>query len=112
MEKRSIESAKESLLARRRALARRRRVVLSEEQELLTSVEPDWEDAASNRAAAMVLESLGENERTQLNRVEAALDRLERGAYGRCVDCRGPIEPERLALLPEAERCAGCSDAL
>jgi len=30
---------------------------------------------------------------------------------GRCVDCRGPISPERLEVLPEAARCVRCQAA-
>lgn len=37
--------------------------------------------------------------------VEAALERIERGTYGICVDCGQPIERERLETIPWAERC-------
>ena len=30
---------------------------------------------------------------------------------GLCVDCRGPISPERLEVLPEAARCVRCQAA-
>jgi RNA polymerase-binding transcription factor DksA len=30
---------------------------------------------------------------------------------GRCVDCRGPISPERLEVLPDAARCIRCQAA-
>lgn len=40
--------------------------------------------------------------------VEGALARLERGTYGRCVDCGEPVDADRLAALPWAERCIAC----
>ena len=40
--------------------------------------------------------------------VDGALARLEMGTYGRCVVCGQPVDPDRLAALPWAERCIAC----
>lgn len=37
--------------------------------------------------------------------IDEALDRLERGEYGRCIVCRKPIPEERLELVPETPYC-------
>lgn len=37
-----------------------------------------------------------------------AAELRERGAYGRCESCGGPIGEERLAAVPEATRCISC----
>jgi RNA polymerase-binding transcription factor DksA len=39
------------------------------------------------------------------NAVNQALQRLEEGSYGKCVDCGKDIPPERLKAQPEAIRC-------
>jgi DnaK suppressor protein len=44
----------------------------------------------------------------QLKLVDAALDRLESGDYGICVDCGDRISPKRLAAIPWASRCVVC----
>lgn len=44
------------------------------------------------------------------SRLAAALQRIEAGDYGLCVECEEPIAPRRLAAVPEAERCLGCQD--
>lgn len=44
----------------------------------------------------------------QRAQVEAALARIDAGAYGRCVDCGGPIGRGRLEAMPEAARCITC----
>jgi DnaK suppressor protein len=44
----------------------------------------------------------------RVNRLTAALDRVQAGTYGRCAVCGEPIEPGRLAALPEAETCLRC----
>ena len=43
-----------------------------------------------------------------LAQVEAALERLDAGTYGRCVGCGARIAPERLEALPWADRCIDC----
>jgi RNA polymerase-binding transcription factor DksA len=37
-----------------------------------------------------------------------AIYRLDAGTYGRCTACDEPIEPARLAALPEAADCMEC----
>ncbi|HOQ21838.1 TraR/DksA family transcriptional regulator [Microbacterium paulum] len=49
--------------------------------------------------------SLGE-ERSE---VDAALARVDAGAYGICVACGGPIAPGRLAARPMATLCIACA---
>lgn len=47
----------------------------------------------------------------ELSDVTAALQRLDSGHYGLCVDCGEPISPARLEVQPSAARCAGCQVA-
>jgi RNA polymerase-binding transcription factor DksA len=110
MKNNRLQATRKRLIDRRRALMRRSAETLAEEQQLLESSEPDWEDVAANVSAASLLDHLGDAELRQLRRVHAALERMEHGTYGRCVVCKQPIERRRLAVLPEAERCAACSD--
>jgi RNA polymerase-binding transcription factor DksA len=46
--------------------------------------------------------------RRRLKEVERALQAIETGSYGICESCSGPIEPERLRVLPYTTLCAGC----
>jgi DnaK suppressor protein len=57
-----------------------------------------------NDMAFLTRERLAE----RINRLTAALERVARGQYGRCVDCGRPIERARLAALPETETCLAC----
>lgn len=110
MSKRTTAIVREELIERRRALLGRFQGAASEEQRLLETHEPDWEDEAANVSAARVLDRLGVRELTQLRQVQAALDRIEQGIYGKCLRCRRPIEPARLEALPETDRCAVCAE--
>jgi len=46
--------------------------------------------------------------RVVLADVEAALDRMETGHYGRCCHCRDPIGLARLRICPQTLYCAEC----
>lgn len=45
----------------------------------------------------------------ELRRIDAALNRLEQGEYGYCVECGEAIEEKRLKIDPPAPRCAACA---
>ncbi|MBE0448344.1 MAG: TraR/DksA C4-type zinc finger protein [Actinobacteria bacterium] len=49
--------------------------------------------------------SLSRNVRDLLERVNAALKRVDEGTYGLCVVCGRPIERERLEALPYVDLC-------
>lgn len=48
----------------------------------------------------------------KVNRIVAALERLDRGEYGQCVECGEAIAPARLNVLPEVTTCVRCQDRL
>jgi DnaK suppressor protein len=48
-------------------------------------------------------------ERRVLAEIEAALDRIAGGQYGRCEQCHRPISAGLLAAQPEARFCSACS---
>jgi DnaK suppressor protein len=100
----------------RRTLLRRRNALLGmiaagdeAARALHEDREIDWEDNAAHLVAASELEHVGESERAQLVRIEAALQRLDEGRWGHCVGCGGAIAPKRLAVMPEATLCISCS---
>jgi RNA polymerase-binding transcription factor DksA len=48
----------------------------------------------------------------RVNRLSAALERLNEGEYGVCVECEEPISPARLQALPEVQTCVRCQDQI
>ncbi len=107
----SFDAARQALIAKRERLLRRHVDNVAAEDELLTGREPDLPDVAADRTAAAVLERLDDGDQLQLMRIARALERLDDGTYGVCVVCGAPIPGPRLALVPEADRCAGCSNS-
>lgn len=63
---------------------------------------------ASERELAM---SGLERDSRKLEEVRAALCRIDRGAYGICMECDEPISPKRLAAVPAAALCIRCQEA-
>ena len=43
--------------------------------------------------------------------IDAALERLANGEYGRCESCRNEIGDARLDALPMTRMCVGCAEA-
>jgi DnaK suppressor protein len=56
--------------------------------------------------------SLMENEEDTLGAIEAALEKIEEGSYGRCDQCEGEISKQRLNAIPYAAHCIRCANAL
>ncbi|MEU4876995.1 TraR/DksA C4-type zinc finger protein [Streptomyces sp. NPDC021608] len=47
--------------------------------------------------------------RQHLEELDRALERLERGEYGKCEVCGRTIPPERLEIRPAATTCVHCA---
>jgi RNA polymerase-binding protein DksA len=53
--------------------------------------------------------ALLENEGQSLEEINAALERIEKGTYGRCRECQKEIARERLRALPFTPLCVDCA---
>jgi DnaK suppressor protein len=65
-------------------------------------------DVVDQSVASERKESLfqhADRNRRLLNQVQSALSRIQRGTYGRCLDCGEPIEERRLEAVPWASYC-------
>jgi len=67
--------------------------------------DPEYEEQAQAELADYTLSTLMESQRREVMLIDAALRRMEMGAFGECVDCGGDISIERLEALPFAIRC-------
>jgi DnaK suppressor protein len=52
--------------------------------------------------------TLEEHDERLLVAIDAALQRIENGTYGKCVNCGAPIPEERLEAMPWATLCIDC----
>ena len=54
------------------------------------------------------LGSMAEPELTQLQEIHAALERIERGIFGRCEECQGSIAESEVERTPWERCCSAC----
>lgn len=79
------------------------------EDQLDETPDKDVEERAVEREGDEVLEGIGAAGQAELRQIEAALDRIEDGSFGICVNCGEDISPERLEAVPHAARCRNCA---
>jgi DnaK suppressor protein len=69
--------------------------------------EPAGQSRAARRVRRLARRTVAE--RQALAEIEAALNRIANGQYGRCEQCREAIAPALLARQPQARYCTACS---
>ena len=70
----------------------------------------DIADKASNAYTKEFLYSLSNTDRTVLQQVDDALERLKGGNFGVCVECGEKMLPKRLEAVPWARHCLSCQE--
>jgi len=72
----------------------------------------DFEEAAVDFDEMQKEQSLQVNQRALLTEVQQALERIENGTYGKCVNCGQPIPEKRLEAIPWAALDVKCEELL
>lgn len=108
MRKRELEKIRAMLAGKRDALARRIRAGLSEIEageggHHLADLE-EMDNVEDKDAVFEIVNSEAET----LERIDKALEGIDRGTYGICEDCGQEIGFERLEALPFATQCIEC----
>lgn len=104
----TIEERRSALLARMAELEERLREI---EAELDAPHTKDWDDQAIEREGDEVMERMGTTGQAEIRKIQAALQRMDAGEYGFCVDCGDTISDERLDVLPYTPFCKKCAAA-
>ena len=100
------EEHRKALIARKEELQSR---LVTIEDELDDPLPKDFEDQAVELEDDEVLTTLGEAGVLELRQIDAALDRIEQGTYGECLNCGNEISAERLEAVPHAALCRDCA---
>lgn len=72
------------------------------------ALDEGFADAAQTTSELARVLSLVDGLKERLSDVKAALQRVEKGTYGRCETCGNEISPERLEAIPAARLCISC----
>lgn len=110
----------------KREMQKFKKLLISESQHLTKGIRTIGEDTleAAQGEAASDMTSFAEagtdtndretalkvasGESAMLREVAEALQRIEDGAYGKCIDCKEDIPVKRLEVFPAAKRCVQC----
>ncbi|WP_176086836.1 TraR/DksA C4-type zinc finger protein [Martelella sp. HB161492] len=73
---------------------------------------PDSAERATEAENDEVLEEFGQVGADEMRAIDAALERIEEGTFGICVNCGKPISSERLEAVPYTPFCKKCAAEL
>lgn len=104
-----LTATRSELLARKRELQSRIARVHDDLTRATDAPEQDFAEQAVQRENDEVLAGLESAARSELARIDRALARVAQGTYGQCATCGGEIDPARLHVVPDADRCVRCS---
>ena len=83
-------------------------------KEATRPIEPDIAIGRLTRMEAIGEKSVNEamhvNVKKRIERLNNALDRIEKGSYGICIRCRKEIPAGRLEAVPESLICVPCAE--
>ena len=110
MDKRKMKSYRDRLLSRRESLFSQvtEAEMSSRERDLEATQDPA--DMAANAYTKELLISMSANDRKLLVLIDEALERVEKGEYGACVNCGDPVQEKRLDAVPWTRYCLKCQD--
>lgn len=82
-------------------------------KELTKPIKPDNAYGRLSRMDAINNKSINDaalrEQKSRLQKLERALERIEEGSYGTCQKCGGDIAIGRLKFMPWTTRCIGCA---
>jgi len=79
------------------------------ERDLHRTPDRDWSEQATLQENDEVLAGLDDLERAEAAAIRTTLRRIESGDYGVCINCRKPIDRNRLKAVPTADTCIDCA---
>ena len=73
--------------------------------------ESEFEEAAQKDRITRLTTRLSERDQQKIREIDAALDRMSKGLYGKCESCGRDIGIRRLRAVPSATLCINCAAA-
>jgi DnaK suppressor protein len=108
--KEKLEKIKQDLLRLRKEIIDSSRKAHAESLTLGNDGVADIGDMSANSYSQDVLMSLSQTQLGRIRDIDAALERIEQGAYGICIACEEEIAPRRLEVRPFSRYCIDCKE--
>ncbi|HPB59544.1 MAG TPA: TraR/DksA family transcriptional regulator [Candidatus Saccharicenans sp.] len=112
LSKKEKEEFRKLLLERKNSIIRKLSQFYHESKEIETDTALDVADKAETSYTKEFLLGLTDSEREQLQLIDQALDRLEKGEYGLCQVCHREIGKKRLQIIPWTPYCINCQEKI
>lgn len=110
MNKLKLKKYKQLLEDKRNEIVQRARQTLDQDMALDADDLPDEMDLASSEYLQSFTFRLRGREKTFLEKIQKALERIEEGNFGDCEECGEPISEKRLEARPETTLCIRCKE--
>jgi DnaK suppressor protein len=110
MDKKRLEYYKKKLQAKREELLRN--IARTEEEGRSADDDPtvDLADKAANSYTKEFLFGQNNTDRTTLQQIDEALERIRTGTFGACLNCDTELQQKRLEAVPWASHCTTCQE--
>ena len=69
----------------------------------------DSKERAKELEDSEVVDALGNEARLEMSKISAALQRMDAGDFGVCIECGAKIDSGRLNAYPYADECIDCA---
>jgi DnaK suppressor protein len=110
MNKTQLKKFKKLLETKRAEIVKKAQQTLEQDMALDADDLPDEMDLASSEYLQAFTFRLRGREKTFLDKIQKALERIEDGTFGTCEECGEPISVKRLEARPETTLCIRCKE--
>ena len=110
MPKKELEKYRRLLQEKKSGLLAELAKTKSAEEETTEESTQDIADKAVSSYTREFLYSLNDSERNTAQQIDQALDRIEDGTYGFCLNCGTPMNEKRLTAIPWSRHCGDCQE--
>ncbi|MGA3293551.1 MAG: TraR/DksA family transcriptional regulator [Candidatus Acidiferrales bacterium] len=110
MDKKRLEYYKKKLVTQREELARAIARTQQEGREADEDPTVDLADKAANSYTKEFLFGQTHTDRSRLQLVDEALERIKQGTFGECISCHEELQQKRLEAVPWTRYCITCQE--
>jgi DnaK suppressor protein len=108
--KAQLKKFKALLESKRDEILKRAKQTLNDDMTLDTNDLPDEMDLASSEYLQSFTFRLRGREKSFLDKIERALQKIEEGSFGNCEECGEEVSVKRLEARPETTLCIRCKE--
>jgi len=108
----NVRRLEEKLRQQQALLERSMLTAVEQGRQTSADVTQDVADQAVSSYQKELLFTQGTNGHTQLSQIRHALERIDEGSYGDCLQCGNTIGAKRLEAVPWAPYCIDCQEKI